>query len=311
MGLFTAIAGIGSAILGSRAAKKQRANAIEDARLALPRLRESAEEAGFNPLTALSNGGLSSFQNLPSGVAPLASQQVLSGIGSALDSHFSSAEKLEEANAEADLDLKKLQIERMKAGGAYPVIQRTFSTGTGYSSPRAKTGGPANLGVRPMGIDAFGGPAELGDNVSAAPPGIGSYGLLPQANPKSGETLNTNPFPVRGGLTRYVDPRNPDAEHAEQRYGDITQEVFGIGNMIDDFSYDTKLQGLAEKYGPDAANWVHAELGKNPRADLEQLILQAKDRWEWEGPQFPKNSAARRNAPRKNTNPTVSKRFFN
>lgn len=70
----------------------------------------------------------------------------------------------------------------------------------------------------------------------------------------------------------YVDPRSPDAEMGETRYGDIAQEITGGLNMLRDLSYDRKLQRLVKKWGREVADKVHATYGSDASLTLDQAI---------------------------------------
>lgn len=247
---------IGSVVGGlfqQSAAKKQRQAAIDDARLALPRLRESAEEAGFNPLTALSNGALSSFQNLPSGVAPLASTEAVMGIAQGVEDRLTGKEAQREEYEEAQHELMKIQLERAKAGGGY----------------------------LPVGTSIYGG--GISGKPGVAAPSKRTY---PQLTPQQGETMNTNPWPIAPGegpgTGVFIDPRRPDAEHGEQRYGDVAQELFGFGNAVSDFQYNNTIQSVRREYGDQAAQDLHQRMTENPRLWLHDELLNLQNKKEIE-----------------------------
>lgn len=113
-------------LLGKSSARKERSNSIKDTIESLPRLRQSAEKAGFNPLTALMATGGAGFNNIASGAAPLASIQAISGAVQGAADVFT-GKKAEDDNRQRVIDdLNSIQLERAKAGKAGMVVERTF-----------------------------------------------------------------------------------------------------------------------------------------------------------------------------------------
>lgn len=140
--MWGAIAGAGASLIGGsidrRSAKKQaakeRRNAIQDQRLSLSRLRESAELADFNPLTALMAGGAGTFgMGLPSGsAAPLASQSVLQNAVRDVADYLKPSDPDDDVRREmnkTNLELAKLKLEKAQAGNAGEVVARTATLG--------------------------------------------------------------------------------------------------------------------------------------------------------------------------------------
>ena len=93
----------------------QRKQAMKDQRIAeetqFQRMRDAASRAGFNPLTALRAGALSSYAGttLPPGGAAFAAQYLGDAIGEAFDKKAN--EPIEKYNAE----IRKLELEQRKA----------------------------------------------------------------------------------------------------------------------------------------------------------------------------------------------------
>lgn len=120
-------------------AKVARENSINDIIDALPRMRKSAEAAGFNPLSALQNGAANSLgvhSGVPASVAPLAStrvaqnnvQDVFSDIGRFFDQR--------KAEKSAKAELEAIYKETAAAGGASGIVGRTTRA---VSTPGAVT----------------------------------------------------------------------------------------------------------------------------------------------------------------------------
>lgn len=249
--IWGAIAGaVVGGLINKKAAKDQREAAVNDARLALPRLRASAEEAGFNPLTALANGALGSFQNIPSGAAPLASQSIIDRVVTGIEDRVTGKEAERDAHERAGHELMQIQLERAKAGGGYPIIRDTALAGA-----TSQSGG-------------FSTPPFFGGRQKAQPSEI----TKPQPTPTQGETIVTNPFPLSSGNDMFVDPRNVDAEHGEQRYGDIAQEIMGAGNVIADFQYNKQINNIRRRFGDGAARQFHSDLVANPKMDVDEYL---------------------------------------
>lgn len=98
-----------------RAAARNRANEIEDARLKFTRLRESAELGGFNPLTALETTGGAGFAFSGGNVAPLASiAMITNGIREASKA-FTGEAAQEQRRYDLETDLAKVRLDQVKA----------------------------------------------------------------------------------------------------------------------------------------------------------------------------------------------------
>ena len=266
-GLLTAVAGpLISGIFGSRQTKqqnefneeayeKQRADAIEDQQELLPRLRASAEAAGFNPLTALQNTGGGGFGQTGVTAAPkLASQSliggVLSGVADFAQSRYAekrehelASERIEQINADRDL------VNNRNRGTVASTVQKIKT----QSLP------------------------SLGALTTAAP-------QVTLTMPQVGDRMATNPYPTHSGME--IDTRFVDAEHAEQRYGDIAQEVGGALNLAADLFQKGRQMGRGVtlptlkinigsapkvNYGPPRRPKVH---GKAYKPNQKQFMLE-------------------------------------
>lgn len=137
-----------------RRAAEERAHSIEDMKQSLPRLRESAELAGFNPLTALGSGASGGFNGaalgvggyLPSsqgGTAPLSSLEILSGTIKGAADDWTSQNSVESKILDTRLELEKVRLEQLKQGGAAQVVAAS------QAAQRTGGGKLASLGVKP------------------------------------------------------------------------------------------------------------------------------------------------------------------
>lgn len=89
---------------------------------------------------------------------------------------------------------------------------------------------------------------------------------------EKGDLLQTNPLPFGPEGQPYTNPQRSDAEHGEQRYGDVVQEVAGGINLVSDMWYRRKLNKVAKEYGKPVADKIHEQLTINPAQDLQKLI---------------------------------------
>ncbi|WP_195822670.1 hypothetical protein [Roseobacter sp. MH60115] len=93
-------------------------------------------------------------------------------------------------------------------------------------------------------------------------------GLEPLLDPGRATTTNASHIDAQS----YIDPRSPDAEMAEARYGDVAQEVGGVVNTLRDFGYNRKLQKIVRKHGKEVADKVHELYGSDASLTFEQAV---------------------------------------
>lgn len=112
--MFGLIGGIVSSVAGGllkrRDAKKERQRSLGDDAMRFVRLREGAEAAGFNPLTALEYGG--TIASHPSGVAPLASHQALRGVVQSVSDKVTGRAERERVRDQLEIDLAKVRLDQ-------------------------------------------------------------------------------------------------------------------------------------------------------------------------------------------------------
>lgn len=258
-----ALIGAGASLLGGifgrKSAKKDAARAQEYDKPINVRAR--AEEGGFNPLLWAGVGNTS---------APVSSNNFLgNGIANAgmlladgMDKKR--ALKLEETRLKEDrarLDkLLEKQTIRPKVGGIYSGTQPTPTNG-----PRV--GLTTKLAARPALSFPTAKPFE---------PEAGSGGVDYAGNPTT--SISTPLGPIK------TDSRLSDAEMAETRYGDITQEFIGAGNLVADLvktgqhwykTSDAKKRNDARKKREDEANTAQrkrkAKRNAAKPSDLERI----------------------------------------
>lgn len=110
-GIVSSVAG---GLLQKREAKKARKQSLEDEAQRFMRLREGAEAAGFNPLTALQYGG-SGLASHPSGIAPLASTQAIQGVIKSVSDYATGATERQRVRDQLDIDLAKVRLDQAVA----------------------------------------------------------------------------------------------------------------------------------------------------------------------------------------------------
>lgn len=190
---------------------------------------ENAEKAGFNPLTALRNGGSAGFTSTTTpALSPIAT--IAGGIGDFLTNFDPHADQ----KVELESQLVKAQIGRLNSETAY------------YS----RMDKPGSFNVPTHGGSAGGGAKTLsGGSKSAAL----SASVAPQT-PTPGEPTYTNPWE-----TYHIDGRIRDTDAFAQRYGDseIAQMIFGAHVGYRDYVANTGNDPLKDaKRGLDAVKDV-------------------------------------------------------
>lgn len=199
----TAGASIVGGLLGSRDRTQTTRSEVD-----YVKMRKSAEAAGFNPLTALQNGGSAGFSTSTTTVPGLSSAEALANaVGGGVETYFNT--KAQERDVERDL----LEMEVMRAELAdmqennRVVTDRDF----GYSIPNA-----TNI-----------------TGVTSAPsaPALSGSGTWPHG-PDGRSIRNTQLDPW------YVDPRWDKAEKVEQEYSDIPGNLYGVGKVLHDFGWN-------------------------------------------------------------------------
>lgn len=180
-------------------------------------MARNAEAAGFNPLTALRNGGAAGFTTTtsPGLSAPERIGEAMGHVGNFL----------------ADFDPYKDQ----KREAEYRLVQAQIAN---LNAQTASIFPPA-----PGQPGSFNVPSYLAGDVKRAP----KTAALSVGGPvEMGDRTVTNPW-----TTQKVDPHLLDAEAFEARYGDseAAQTIFGARNLIADGLYNiNERRKAADKY---------------------------------------------------------------
>lgn len=218
------------------AAELARRNQLEDAAAMYERTRASAERGGFNPLTAVLTGGANS-QVVGGGAAFAARTAPLASIGMITEGlkDLGSVWSGEAAQKQKRYDLE-MDLAKIKLDQAKADLQAS-----------ATLSAIAKAGPRM-------GKAANSDNVL-----------------EGGRETVSNPNIVHSDRT-YVNPRTPDAEVGEARYGDVAQEITGIRNAGVDAVYNARLQRVSEQYGRAVADRIHDRFGSSSDQTLSEVI---------------------------------------
>jgi hypothetical protein len=197
-------------------------------------LRRQAEEAGFNPLTALAATGGQGFnsQFTPS----LASQDfVRDSIQTAFDRNTSQAAQ-EETRRELENDLLKVQIDEVKRGvNAGPFMPRNVPT-NGVTSVRSNGQAPGH-------------PLDIAGNP-------------------------TTPALAMSNRTYETDPGASDAEWWETRYGDIVQNIAGVGVFAQDMWHNRA--NIGDAIGGAVTDFVETQDAKQEAYDRKKAEEKAE-----------------------------------
>lgn len=201
---------IGGSLLGAsmsrNAAKNERKTALNDEMVKFERLREGAIRGGFNPLTALQNGGLAGLSGLPSGTPPLASIDLITGAIQDVSREMTGEAAQEREQQRLQNELAKLNIEHMRAlvkAGPSAVIGPRVQSHSGWSASKPQLQPKATVKPRY---------ATRADEVLAE-------------HHWSGEKPIPSHIPVRTASGHIVDIINPQLPDADQL---MLDPVFGV-----------------------------------------------------------------------------------
>lgn len=208
MGLFSSILGaVAGPIAGLFGSKKSKPQVVEN-RVDYARMVRDAEAAGFNPLTALRNGGSAGFSSQISHPA-LSSGSFSSGIGEAIAngvSAWASYDPMADQKADLEYQLVQEQLKTVQQMNRQQGRSFNVPTNTG-SSARYSAGGFTNSVP-----------------VASRNPG----GSMQTTDPWTGSVFD--PF-------MKINPRLPDAETQSTRYGEIVEMIGGVGVLGGDLAY--------------------------------------------------------------------------
>lgn len=230
---------VGGSLLGGLFGKKKQSTTSE---IDYVRLRENAEAAGFNPLTALRAGGGAGFTTTHH--PALASGQFIADAMGGLGNYAASIDPMRDATAKLEHEIKQATLANIQADTAARL--------------RASIGGvPVSTGARNVNVSS-----PLAANAGAA------------RTPTVETPTLTNPFPTAGGL--HVNPGWPDAAAAEERWGDFGGSIYGLGLGVVDGIYNARRSraALDDYWRPRVAGALseRSEAAKKRAREREQRL---------------------------------------
>ena len=182
------------------------------------RLVRDAEAAGFNPLTALRNGGAAGYMRTttPALSAGGIAGEVLGGVGNFL----SNFDPMADQKREAEYQLVQAQIANLNAS----TTALTRPTPERLGSFNVPQYGAGQIERRPSGTAG-----------TLSAPNPERFGRPMTPDVQSPEA--TNPWHRNSGIL--IDPNSPNAEAFEDRYGEFGGAVIGGGvNIYNDGMYN-------------------------------------------------------------------------
>lgn len=205
MGLFSSIVGAvaGPLIGGIFGKKKDKPQEVVN-RVDYGRMVKDAEAAGFNPLTALRNGGSAGFgvQSMPSMTGNNIWGDTAAAAFNAWNNYDPHAQKRESLSD----SLMQAQLANIQADTALKMNPRSLVPKKNSFNVPVKLAAQTTKGI----------------GLAAAPAGLGSPTI-----PEAGDVAVTNPF-----QTMKVDAKVRDAQNFEDRYGDSELGSMGYGAYV-------------------------------------------------------------------------------
>lgn len=199
----TAVGAVGDGFLSANAEKKQaraqRAQELSDVRLNLTRVRESAEKAGFNPLTALRAG----VSGMPNPTPALASGAFVSqALNTASDTYFNQRQQQRDVERDAlEKSLMRQELSNMQLQGKAFEKSMQF----GYAIPQSNNYSGVDRVQASPALSATDGPRSI-----------------------SGDALRVANVDV------VKNEAFSDAQSIEDRYGDVASWIYGMGAVAGD-----------------------------------------------------------------------------
>jgi len=214
MGLFSKIVGavagpLVSGIFGS----KQKPQTSE---VNYKKMVENARAAGFNPLTALRNGGSAGFTT----TSPALSSR--SFVGDALQAGFNQFFGYKQD--QLDEERERLQMEIMRQDLANAKAQGDIFKNYGFTPPSVTT--------------------YTGGHENTVQPSLGSRRPNSPTAGRDSDVTDT----VIAGKDIKANPSMSNADKLEERYGDLVSSVAGVGTLAADTWHNSKSI-LKDKFG--------------------------------------------------------------
>lgn len=218
--MIPALISAGASILGSLLGGKKSSNRIN-----YKQMVKDAEAAGFNPLTALRNGGSAGYMQ---GGNPTALSRIADGVGE-FGNFVANFDPLQDDKREVEFQLVQAQIANLNADTSTKLRFGQVPSFTAGNKARVMGGNVAHG-------QTFKSVAEV------LPPSAGG-----SQTPTVEKPTITNPYPTDRGVR--VNPALPDASAWEERYGELGDWLGGALTFLGDAAtwvYDAQ-QGLKRR----------------------------------------------------------------
>lgn len=230
--MFKALLGAGASLLGGIFGgddePKETVNRVDYVRMV-----KDAEAAGFNPLTALRNGGAAGFSVSTTSGTPL-STRIANGVSNGVQSFLTNFNPFQDQQREAEFNLVQAQLANLNA-------DTLLKQRTGLGSVPSYTAGSFERDVS-QGIKRN----QSFKSVTDVLPVSAGVSQTPTVE----RPTVTNPFPTSWGIE--VNPNVPDASAWEERFGDseIFSTLYGLGIGLSDMGYNARrgYNAIVEDY---------------------------------------------------------------
>lgn len=179
------------------------------------KMARAAEQAGYNPLTAIRNGGSAGFTTTTHPGLSMSDKfgSAFQTLGNALMSYDARAED----RAHEEQMLVKQQL--FKIQNAQSNVRHSFDVPTAAGATRS----------------------------SKAATGGAGEGVKPTATLSGTENRTaTNPFDTNSGIL--IDPNTPDANAATNRYGELGEIIFGVHAGLRDWDINREPPPITDEF---------------------------------------------------------------
>lgn len=242
--VWPALIGAGASLIGSIfGSKSKKQETTTTSHVDYRRMVREAEAAGFNPLTALRNGGAAGFSVSTSTTpaAPL-SARLADGVQSGVNAFLQNFDPHADTAREQQARLIDAQVRNLNASTA-ELTARHAVTARG-------NGALANRGQSDV------------DQMLKEPPNPARFGGV--LTPEIGTPEATNPWPRDWGLI--IDPNTANAEQYEDRYGEFLGSIIGSGVTLYKDGKANILPALKNLPPPPLPDWLlYGNSNKRPR----------------------------------------------
>lgn len=280
--MWGALIGAGASLIGSifgGGSKERKTTTTQVNRVDYARMVRDAEAAGFNPLTALRNGGAAGFSigttTSTTPPTPL-SARIADGVAGGVQSFLANFDPFQDQKREMEFKLVEAQLANLQADTRLK----------GANLNRVRFGDVPSYAAGPM-QRRMGAGVKQGQSFKSAADALPANAGASRTPTVETPTL-TNPWPTSWGVE--IDPNVPDAAAAEERWGDVGGALYGLGVMANDGYRAFKASPVGQamwNYMDDNKGWVYPVLdpvfgplgeamgyrGKPPRLDGPEHVV--------------------------------------